>query len=118
MGKITIVVALFGVVVAVWIYGAIHIVYGERLGIATCWKHGWSFSDTFVNDDEMRRFSRYGIYSTGDTPSEKLLDAVEKCQLIEDDGAWSRDKIIFVCLFVGSIVAIGGLIFYWGTKKQ
>lgn len=42
------IVAVF-LVFSIWLYGAIHVIYGYGLGVTTCWKVGWSFSDTFVD---------------------------------------------------------------------
>lgn len=83
---------------ALWLYGAIHVVFGEGLGLATCWKHGWSLSDTFVD------FARLNF--TGDLP-DKVVVAMNHCTLTEDPGAWSRDRIILIAALVVVLVALG-----------
>ena len=82
---------LIGAIVAVWLYGAIHVVYGNTFGIETCWKVGWSLSDTFVDGD---------LHWSGDDdrPPDKVLDALEKCRLEPDPGAWTRDRDILIAV--------------------
>jgi hypothetical protein len=118
-----------GAVVAflVWLYGAIHVLYGEKLGLGTCWKHGWSFSETFVDYDGIAAYWRasrdhsfeagvewdHYLTENGKIPS-KTLDAMRECKLVEDPGAWDRDKIILYILLAAG--ALGVL--YWGVRAQ
>lgn len=91
------VAAALAIAGALWLYGAIHVVYGEGLGVATCWKHGWSFSDTFVDVDQLK---------PGSFLPEKVLTATEQCTLTEDPGAWTRDRIILLAA-LGLALAFG-----------
>ncbi len=93
------IVAVVTVVAAVWAYGAIYIVYGEGLGIATCWKHSWSLGNTFV-DYERVLIERLDFGWEGrELPvPRKVLDEISDCKLVEDPGAWSRDQTIGIIL--------------------
>lgn len=88
-------------IATLWLYGAIHVVYSERIGIGTCWKIGWSLSDTFLDYDH-ELFMREEHDSS---EPEKVLEALDKCSLHEDPGAWERDKIVLVFLPIAAIAA-------------
>lgn len=92
-------------VLAVWLYGAIHIVYGDGLGLASCWKTGWSFSDTFIDVADLR--------GDATTPT-KILLALEQCKIVPDKGAWERDKV----LLLTAAIAIGGAVVWRFLTKQ
>ncbi|HET9748355.1 MAG TPA: hypothetical protein VFS06_03540, partial [Casimicrobiaceae bacterium] len=87
-----------GAMLLVWLYGAIHVVYGEHIGLATCWKVGWSFSDTFVEFDRLS----FGYNVLPD----KVLAAADKCKLVPDESAWGRDKLILFIVAVAAAIAI------------
>lgn len=91
-------VAVGVVLAAFWLYGAVHVIYGEGLGVTTCWKVGWSFSETFV-DIERIQFAR-----DTQTLSPKLASALDKCQVVPDASAWQRDRIIMVILAMALLV--------------
>jgi hypothetical protein len=107
--RVKTIVAIVTIVAAVWLYGAIYIVYGEGLGLATCWKHGWSLGNTFVDYERvlMERLDRGWEGRELPVPL-KVLDDISDCKLVEDPGAWSRDKTIgffgFVALASGAFV--------------
>jgi hypothetical protein len=92
-----------GLVAAIWAYGAIHVLYGSHVGVETCWKHGWSFSDTFIDYDRV-------LYVEGqsdlDGPPGKVVGALSACSIYEDRGAWGRDKVIMTLLGIGIIAGV------------
>jgi hypothetical protein len=106
--RVKVIVAAVTVIAAVWLYGAVYIVYGEGLGIGTCWKPGWSLGNTFVDYEQV-------LIELPDTGWEgrempvpwKVLDDIKDCKLVEDAGAWSRDKTIGFVLFI--VLASGAL---------
>jgi hypothetical protein len=114
--RVKMIVAVVTMVAAVWLYGAVYIVYGEGLGITTCWKHGWSLGNTFV-DYERVLMERLDVGWEGrELPVPwKVLDDIRDCTLVEDTGAWSRDKTIG---FVAFIVLASGALFLASRYKR
>jgi hypothetical protein len=84
-------IAAVVLVVALWLYGAIHVIYGKGLGITTCWKVGWSYSDTFVD------FER--VPDAAELMPTKVVAAIDKCQIVPDESAWTRDTVILAFAF-------------------
>ncbi|HEY1546227.1 MAG TPA: hypothetical protein VGG28_00335 [Kofleriaceae bacterium] len=105
------------VVAAIWLYGAIYVVYGEGLGISTCWKDGWSPRNTFV-DYEQVLIEKLDVGWEGrELPVPwKVLDAIKDCTLVEDPKAWSRDQTIGLVLF--TLLASGALLLLGKRKKS
>src|ERR1700733_6161326 len=102
-------------VVAVWLYGAVYIVYGEGLGIGTCWKHGWSLGNTFVDYETVVMERLDTGWEGRELPVPwKVLDDISDCKLVQDPGAWSRDKTIG---FVALIVLASGALFLASKRK-
>ena len=87
-----------GAILLPWLYGAIHVVYGKGLGLATCWKQGWSFSDTFV---DIERVSDAELLLTP-----KVIAALEKCKIVPDPDAWDRDKVIITLVVIAIILTL------------
>jgi hypothetical protein len=106
MGKARIAAAV-AVVFVIWLYGAIHVVYGKGLGVTTCWKVGWSFSDTFV---DVERISDAELLLTG-----KVMAAMDKCRIVPDPDAWDRDQVILGLL---AFAAATALIWFFGARAQ
>jgi hypothetical protein len=106
--RVKLIVAVVTVVAAVWLYGAIYIVYGEGLGVATCWKHAWSARNTFV-DYERVLMERLDVGWEGrDMPVPwDVMDDIKGCNFVEDPKAWSRDQTIGIILF--AVLASGAL---------
>jgi hypothetical protein len=113
--RVKTIAAIVTLAVAIWLYGAVYIVYGEGLGLGTCWKHGWSFGNTFVDYERV-------VIERLDTGWEgrempvpwKVLDDIKDCTLVEDPDAWPRDRTIgFIALIV---LASGGL--YLASKRK
>jgi|SRR5580704_6943801 hypothetical protein len=115
--RVKVIVAVVTVFAAVWLYGAVYVVYGEGLGVATCWKHGWSLGNTFV-DYESVLIERLDVGWEGrELPVPwKVLDDISDCKLVEDPGAWSRDQTIGLVVFV--VLASGALFFASKHKRS
>lgn len=105
--KTTIAVVLL--VAAIWLYGAIYVVYGEGLGLATCWKQGWSFRNTFVDYEQVLIEGPDRGWEGREMPVPwKVLNDLKDCELVEDPKAWSRDQTIGLILL--TVVLSGGLL--------
>jgi hypothetical protein len=107
-------IAAVAMVVAIWLYGAIYIVYGEGLGISTCWKHGWSLGNTFVDYEQVLIERPNTGWEGREMPVPwKVLDDISDCKLVEDPKAWSRDQTIGIIVF--GVLASGAL---WLASKR
>ena len=94
---------------AIWLYGAIHVVYGKGLGVTTCWKVGWSFSDTFIDVERISDAEAETLMEP------KVLAAVDKCRIVPDKDAWDRDRVIMV---IGVLAAIPLLMWAWQSRRK
>lgn len=90
----------------VWLYGAIHVVHGEKVGLATCWKVGWSLGDTFVDLDQVK-----------DSSSPKVLDALDHCTIEPDPGAWNRDRFLLFVLAGGGLILAAELAYRRSRRR-
>jgi hypothetical protein len=113
--RVKVIVAIVTVVAAVWLYGAIYIVYGEGLGIGTCWKHGWSLRNTFVDYEQVLLERLDTGWEGREMPVPwKVLDDISDCTLVEDPKAWSRDQTIGIIL----LGALGGGALLLASKRK
>lgn len=99
------VIAVASSIAVAWLYGAVHVFYGEGLGIATCWKAGWSLSDTFVD---------IAVFRGEGHVADKVALAADSCKLIPDASAWERDKLI---LLTAVIAIVGIVVWRHGLKR-
>jgi hypothetical protein len=114
--RLKMIVAVVALIAAVWLYGAVYVVYGESLGISTCWKHGWSLRNTFVDYEKAVMERLDAGWEGRDMPVPwEVVDAIRDCKLVEDPKAWSRDQTIGLVAF--TVLATGALLLASRRKR-